>query len=72
MISIYNSYGFNDICNRIEKEYHNSNLSAILNIVREVMKLTITEDDFDTMSSEDIPSIAGIVIRVFVDYRDHI
>lgn len=72
MISIYNSYGFNDICNRIEKEHHDSNLSAILSIVREVMKLTITEDDFDTMTSEDIPSIAGTVIRVFVDYRDYL
>lgn len=56
----------------MEKEYESENLSSILAITRDVIKLTITEDDFDTMTSEDIPSIARASFPFFLDNRDYL
>ena len=47
-----------DICNQLDATYQNSELSSIIAITLDVMELTITEDDFDRMTSDDIPSIA--------------
>ena len=48
-----------EICNKLE-DSENEALSSILSITREVMELTITEEDFDRMTSEDIPAISRI------------
>ena len=53
-----------EICNKLE-DSENEALSSILSITREVMELTITEEDFDRMTSEDIPAISRILFLLF-------
>lgn len=52
---------FLDICQELEERglsQQVSELEPILSITREVMELTITEEDLEVVKTDDIPAIA--------------
>lgn len=62
MITEYQKHGFLEICQELEEHgvmQTGTELASILAVTREVMELTITEEDLEEVTNEDIPAIAG-------------
>ena len=49
------------MCDELERKYVQSSedaLASIFNITREVMEVTITEEDLQSIRTEDVPAIS--------------
>ena len=66
---------FLEVCDELERKYVQSSedaLASILNITREVMEVTITEEDLQSIKTEDVPAISRGNSNSVVMYRNHI
>ena len=62
MITEYQKHGILEICQELDEHgvmQTGTELASILAVTREVMELTITEEDLEEVTNEDIPAIAG-------------
>lgn len=63
------------MCDNLEKKYVKSSedsLASILSITREVMEVTITEEDLQSITMDDVPAISREKLNSVIMYRDHL
>lgn len=73
MISEYHNLNFLSICHSLESDKalsSNTELQKILEITRDVMDVTITEEDLEMVSIEDASPIARTLLRINLRDRD--